>query len=64
MKHLRLSLVPTDRSDLVCVACSGFKTDFAILIGGEPSEFYGMHKKCISTAHAKRAKNIEKEIAT
>lgn len=51
---VRVRAVPTDRTDLVCVACGGFHSDYAITKagGGEPQA--GIHSVCLPVLRVKR----------
>jgi hypothetical protein len=55
-KFLRVELVPTDLSHLVCVGCGSFNVQFAIVVDNDPDydAHVGVHKKCISRVKAKR----------
>ena len=58
-KHLRLLLTPTDRTDLMCIACGGFRTELSL-----PEEHAGIHKRCIKGIHAaKRSRTDPDTIA-
>jgi hypothetical protein len=48
--NLRISLVEVNRTDLVCIACGGFRTEMAIATSGELQ--VGLHKKCIPLVKA------------
>lgn len=55
-KFLRVELVATTLSHLVCAGCGGYRCDFAFAVNGddEPEPQAGVHKKCISLVKAKR----------
>lgn len=38
----------TSRTDLICIACGGFRTELAI------SDWVGIHKKCVDDVHVRR----------
>lgn len=56
MKYLRVKLEPTDRTDLMCVACGGFRTQFLIVPGPGSEPQAGVHRKCTKGVRATRAK--------
>lgn len=60
-RALTLSIAKTTRTDLVCIACGGFRTDFAILVGdGEASANAGVHKgECLDAVRRRRAQRAE-----
>ncbi len=53
-KFLRVELVPTDLSHLVCAGCGGYRCEFAFAINNDDEPQAGVHKKCIATVKAKR----------
>jgi hypothetical protein len=55
MKSLRLALAPADGTHLYCIACGGYRTEYAIVNGGEPQS--GIHKKCVESVRVKRVVN-------
>lgn len=54
MNFIRIKLVPTDRTDLICIYCYKYRTDQALepTNGSEP--MVGVHKGCIDAMHHKR----------
>lgn len=48
-KTLRVRLVPTQRTDLLCIGCGQFRTQLAIVLGDESEEHAqaGIHKACV-----------------
>lgn len=58
-RFIRLRLEPTTLTHLMCICCSGFKTEFAVVphygLDDESEPAVGLHKKCMKTMHAKRA---------
>lgn len=59
MNHLRVQVVKTTRTDLVCIACGGFGHDapmLAIVAPEQPSEeaHAGVHRRCILAIKARR----------
>jgi hypothetical protein len=60
-KFMKVSLIRVERTDLICVGCGRFRTEWAILplqldaqdIDNEP--IAGVHTKCIPGLHVRRA---------
>lgn len=60
MKALKVQIEKTTRTDLMCIACGGFRTEFAIVPEGfDPCA--GVHRACIERVHVRRAGSAEKE---
>jgi len=47
--NFKIQVVSTERSDLVCIACGQFRTNFAVVVEGESDEHahVGVHKRCV-----------------
>lgn len=56
MKSIRLTLTKTDRTDLMCIECGGFRTDFAVHGPDNSNPQVGIHKVCAKKLVRKRAK--------
>jgi hypothetical protein len=59
MNHLRVQVVKTDRTDLVCIACGGFGASqpmLAIVAPEQPSSeaHAGVHRRCVHRIKARR----------
>lgn len=60
MKTARVQLAPTRRTDLVCMSCGRFRTEFAVVpIGGDTTReandsHVGVHRACLGTVHLRR----------
>jgi hypothetical protein len=58
MKYLRVPIVKAEhRTDLLCVVCGLFGSDWAIVPPAEPDEdasSAGVHKKCLGKLESKR----------
>lgn len=52
MKTIKVQLVKSTSTDLMCIVCGQFITDFAIDCGAEPVA--GIHRTCIKHAHVQR----------
>lgn len=56
MKTLKVRLEKTTRTDLVCIGCGGFRTEYAIVSGVvEGESVAGVHRDCIADVHVRRA---------
>ena len=63
MKSIRLALTKTDRTDLMCVCCGGFRTEFAAHGPDSSNPQVGIHKRCAKNLVRKRAKKGEDQPA-
>ena len=60
MKSARVQLVPTRRTDLVCMSCGRFRTELAVVpVGGDASRetldsHVGVHRACLGNVHRKK----------
>lgn len=59
-RNIKIQLVATDRTDLVCVLCGRFQTEFAVVLpGGSGDEAHtGVHKRCIGKRAATSAEDL------
>lgn len=55
--HLRVQLVKTSRTDLLCIHCGGFGSHFAIVAPAQDAALaqVGVHRKCIPLVKARRS---------
>jgi hypothetical protein len=55
-QFLRVALVKTSRTDLPCIACGRFRTEFAIVAPGKGDEsaHVGVHRRSQVQIHAPR----------
>lgn len=59
-QFLRVTLVRTKRTDLMCIRCGGFRTEFAVVAPGETDQtaHVGVHRRdCSTEMHAARRMN-------
>jgi hypothetical protein len=59
-KLIKIALERVQRTDLICIACGNFRTEWAIMPsieGIEPAA--GVHTKCIPSLHVKRTRNTK-----
>lgn len=61
MKMIKIQLEKTSRTDLICVSCGGFVTEYAIVRGGGFEPNAGIHRSCINDVHVRRATSPQKE---
>ncbi len=60
MKTARVQLAPTRRTDLVCMSCGRFRTEFAVVpVGGDATReatdsHVGVHRACLANIHLRR----------
>jgi hypothetical protein len=54
MKYLKVQLVRTTRTDVMCIACGMFRSEFEVCNGGEAE--VGVHRKCIDRVKVRRFK--------
>ena len=60
-KLMKIRLEKVQRTDLICIGCGNFRTDWAIVAaeGVEPQA--GVHTKCIQELHQKKQKKATPE---
>ncbi len=51
MKTIKIEIEETSRTDLLCVRCGGFRTEFAV----RESDHVGVHKRCLREARPQSA---------
>lgn len=59
MKMIKVKLEKTSRTDLICISCGGFLTDYAIAVF-EPVA--GIHRDCIDRIHVRRAAKVTEPV--
>jgi predicted Fe-S protein YdhL (DUF1289 family) len=70
LKTARIQLVLTRRTDLVCIGCGRFRTEFAVVpIDGDTSREaldsnVGVHRKCLDRVHFRRKSSTDAEEST
>lgn len=52
-RRLRIELVPTERTDLICISCGGFRTDLEVKRFHDPA-MAGLHSSCINDVRVTR----------
>jgi len=55
-RHVKVTLERVTRTDLICVACGGFRTEWAIVPAARPEDWdpwVGVHTKCIDKLHVR-----------
>jgi len=54
-RNVTFRLEPTTRTDLVCVACGGFRTEYAVALADGGESQAGAHAGCVERVRARRA---------
>lgn len=55
-KNVKVALERVTRTDLICVSCGNFRTEWAIVpapAGGVEDAVAGVHTKCIDNLHVR-----------
>ncbi len=62
--NLRIQIVSSTRTDLMCVYCGGFKSEFGIVCEGDSDDnaLVGVHKKCAKTGKVQRKRRTQEEM--
>ncbi|HYX21404.1 MAG TPA: hypothetical protein VFA98_11225 [Thermoanaerobaculia bacterium] len=55
-KLMKIRLEKVQRTDLICIACNCFRTDWAIVPGPGVEPVAGVHSKCIASMHVKHTR--------
>lgn len=65
-RNIKIHIVSCERTDLMCICCGNFRTDFAVLPGANvgilADPVVGVHKKCIPLMHVKRADTVHSDV--
>ena len=60
--NLKLHIIKTDRSDVICVGCGRFGADHVAVLADGSETDYGVHKAkkfdCVARLHVKRGRNV------
>lgn len=54
-RALRVTIQKTTRTDLVCMSCGQFRTEFEVVRTGGHEPHVGVHRACIDHVHTKRS---------
>lgn len=53
-QHVRIFVTPTGRTDLVCIACGGFRTEYELQTNAQSGVAQaGVHSRCIADVAVK-----------
>ena len=52
--NIRIALVPTTRTDLMCCACGSFRTQYAVDVPGQEPQV-GLHQRCMPALRVRGA---------
>jgi hypothetical protein len=55
MKTIKIEIVPTDRTDLLCIRCGMFRTDYAVQPSPGAEQHVGVHAACLREARGQSA---------
>lgn len=60
-KLMKIRLEKTQRTDLICIGCGNFRTEWAIVpaLGAEPQA--GVHTKCAQELHQKKQRKVSSQ---
>lgn len=64
-KCIKVSLERVTRTDLICVACGRFRTEWALVPGGQMAEFEavaGVHTGCIDQLAVRHTRKREAKV--
>lgn len=50
---VRVRFSPTERTDLICIGCGTFRTDYAIAAAGAEPQV-GLHRGCVGVVRIQR----------
>ena len=54
-KLIKIALERVTRTDLICIACGNFRTEWAVVPAGDAEEaIAGCHTKCMDGLHVRR----------
>jgi hypothetical protein len=56
--NVKLHLVRTQATAILCVACGRFGADHVITLADASETEYGVHKRCAPMLHVKRARKV------
>ena len=56
--NVKMHMVKTTNTATICVACGGFRADFAATLDDGSQTEYGVHRKCKPRLHVKRARKV------
>jgi hypothetical protein len=60
--NLKLHIVKTKRTDVICVSCGGFLADHVAVLADGSETDYGVHRSrkrdCVARLHVKRARKV------
>ena len=62
-KHMKIKLERVQRTDLICVGCGNFRTEWAIVPSPGVEPVAGVHSKCIGTLHVKHSRKSPEPLA-
>jgi hypothetical protein len=55
-RFCKVALEKVSRTDLICIGCGNFRTEWAIVPIGDAEPVAGLHTKCIPGMHVRHAR--------
>ena len=55
-RFCKVALEKVSRTDLICIGCGNFRTEWAIVPVGDAEPVAGLHTKCIPGMHVRHAR--------
>jgi hypothetical protein len=60
-RFCKVALEKVSRTDLICIGCGSFRTEWAIVPIGGAEPVAGLHTKCIPSMHVRHARKLKGE---
>jgi len=60
-KNMKIRLEKVQRTDLICVGCGNFRTEWAIVPSPGAESQAGVHTKCIPSLHVRHTRKPKAE---
>jgi hypothetical protein len=61
--NIKLHLVRTKNTSILCVACGKFGADHVVVLADGSETDYGCHRKCAPMLHVKRTRKVVEHAA-
>ena len=62
-KLIKIALERVSRTDLICIACGSFRTEWAVVPAGDVEEAVaGCHTKCMDGLHVRHSRKKSSEV--
>ena len=63
-KFVKVAIERVSRTDLICVSCGRFRTEWAIVAPGSDEPVAGVHAGCVDKLHVKHARKPKESEVT